>query len=169
MLVVPVRGDRVLTRDYADPLTVSSYTNLKSAPSLYVRGADVKNTTVELADILELNGVKVMYHRDSKVLEALGPLRRRYNLPQPGDRIVIKLVNLPTDAKEVTEEVEVKSLRLHDQAKGLSRGLLACSPDACYTLKEIIDVKRKVGSEPFDQKSFQRYYLDYLPYSGGEE
>lgn len=169
MLVVPVRGDRVLARDYPDPLTVSSYTNLKSAPSLYVRGADVKGDTVEFADIVELNGVRVTFHRDSKVLEALGPLRRRYNLPQPGDRIVIRLAKLPTDAREVTEEVEVKHLRLHDQSKGLSRGLLACSADACYTLKELLDVKRKVGSEPFDPKTFQRYYLDYLPYAGGAE
>ena len=169
MLVVPVKGDRVLTRDYSDPVTVSSYTNLKSAPSLYVRGVDIKGTTVELSDVVELNGVKVAFHRDSKVLEALGPLRRRYNLPQPGDRVTIRLVNLPTDAKQVTEEVEVKSLRLHDKAKGLSRGLLICSTDACYTIKELLEIHRKVGSEPFDPKAFQSYYLDYLPYSGGSK
>lgn len=169
MLVVPVRGDRVLTKDHPDPLTVSSYTNLKTAPAVYVRGEDASSEAVPLSDITELNGVKVEFHKDSKVLEALGPLRRRHNLPQPGDKITVKLVTLPSDAKDVSEQVDVKHLRLHDQAKGVSRGLLACSPDACYTLKDIIDIERKVGSEPFDASAFQRYYLDYMPYSGSKE
>lgn len=168
MLVVPVRGDRVLTKDHSEPLTVSSYTNLKPAPAVYVRGEDFSES-IELASILELNGVKVKFHKDAKVLEALGPLRRRHNLPQPGDKITVRLIKLPTDAADATEQVDVKHLRLHDQGKGISRGLLACSADACYTLKDVIAIDRKVGSEPFDAKSFQRYYLDYMPYSGGEE
>jgi len=169
MLVVPIRGDRVLTKDHPDPLTVSSYTNLKPDPSVYVRGEGVSGETVVLNDIIELNGVKVEYHKGSEVLEALGPLRRKYNLPQPGDKITVRLVNMPTDANDVTEQVEVDRLSLHNKAKGVSRGLLVCSSSACYTLKDILDVDRKVGSEPFDAKAFQRYYLDYMPYSGSEE
>ena len=168
MLVVPIRGDRVLTKDHPDPLVVSSYTNLKSEPSIYVRGGDVSGETVVLNDIIELNGVKVEYRKGPNVLEALGPLRRKYNLPQHGDKITVRLVNMPTDATDVTEQVEVEHLSLHNKVKGISRGLLVCSSAACYTLKDIIDIERKVGSEPFSQKSFQHYYLDYMPYGGGE-
>lgn len=160
MLVVPVRGDKIKTSDNSDIRIVSTYTSLKDQPAVYLEKSTSTDAYVYFSDIVEINGVRVEYESGSKVFSALGPLKRKYNLPQPKDTIRIKLIE--TSFKEEIEEVEVDSLKLHNKIIGATRGLLVCSKDSNYNLAEIISVDRKAGYEKFDRDKFCAYYIDYL-------
>ena len=164
MLVVPVKGDKIVTKDSSTPVVVSSYTNLKDEPAVYLVAGSSKENFVFFSDIVEINGVRVEYKSDSKVFDALGPMKRKFNLPQPKDTIKVKLQDV--DYKDDAEEIPVTSLRLQSRKHGVSRGLLAVGQDSGFTLTDIIDITRKNGSEKFDAKRFQRYYFDYCPLKG---
>jgi len=160
MLIVPVSGDRVRTKDSGDIRVVSSFSALKDEPAVYVKPGG-GNNYVYFSDIVEINGVSVEYAPDSKVFNALGPMKRRFNLPQPKDTIKVKLIDVPY--KDELEELEVTGLRLHSKKYGIGRGLLVITKEGEFTLNDLQDVVHKGWSEPFNEARFKRYYFDYLP------
>ncbi len=163
MLIAPVTGDKIVTLSYQDVLRVSSYTSLKSEPAVYLKEALPDGSrAIYLSDIVEVNGVRVEYESGSKLLKALGPLRRKFNLPQEGDTVVTKLIETTFKQEEVS--FEVTSLRLHERGQS-TKSLSVKGKDISITLNEIIDIKRKIGGEPFKRTAFLAYYSDYLPFT----
>ena len=163
MLVAPVAGDRIKVLSSPDSLRVSSYTSLKSEPAVYLREPlQDGSRAVYFSDIVEINGTAVEYESDSKLLKALGPLKRKFNLPQEGDEIIIKLID--TAFKQEKVKLKVTGLRLHSR-KEPSKALLVVTEDSSFPLTEILDIERSVGFERFKRESFLQFYLDYLPYN----
>jgi len=160
--IVPVAGDKLKIVDNDAQFVVTSYTNMKTEPAVYVDAGEDENNIVYFYDISEINDVKVDYNRGSKTFESLGMLKRRYNLPQPGDTISVK--KKTPDGEMEDGETTVKNIKLHNKTEGISRGLVVCDEDTCYDLLSIKSITRKSGSEKFDSKKFQKYYFDYLPY-----
>lgn len=161
--VVPVVGDNIKVTDNETPFKVTSYTNMKQEPAVYVDVPKGENNVVYFYDIEEINGVRVDFNRSSKMFETLGLLKRKQNLPQPGDEITVvgkSLDGSPEDVKTV-----VKAVKLHNKLEGLSRGLVVCDENTCYDLTQIKHIDRKTGSEKFDSAKFQKYYFDFLPYA----
>ena len=156
MMIVPVKGDRITTEDSSAPVVVSSYTNLKTDPAVYISG-NTAESAVFFSTIETINGVKVSYNESSKVFDSLGPLRRKIDLPQPGDSITVKI-------DDVDQSIVVKSIKLHDRSKK-SFGLLVVTQDRTFDLSEVrgISTKEKVSSVDYNQ--FKKYYLDYFPLS----
>jgi len=161
VIVIPVRGDKIKTSDSSDLRIVTSYTSLKDQPAVYLEKSSSTDAYVYFSDIVEINGVRVEYETGSKAFSSLGPLKRKFNLPQPKDTIKIKLID--TAFKQEVEEIEVEGLKLHNKTVGATRGLLVTSKEANYSLSEIIDISRKDGFEKFDRDRFCAYYIDYLP------
>jgi hypothetical protein len=144
-------------------LRVSSYTSLKSEPAVYLRQPlDDGSKAVYFSDIIEVNGSPVEYDSDSKLLKALGPIRRKFNLPQPRDTLTIKLVD--TTFKQEAIKLIVEAVKLHSR-NDPTKALLVCSKDTCVPLTEILDVEREVGFEKFNRSQFLHYYVDYLPFN----
>lgn len=160
--VVPLAGDKIKITDNDADFVVTSYTNLKQEPAVYIDAQDGENNIIYFYDITEINTVKVDYNRSAKLFDALGILDRKFNIPQPGDTITVPKENADGETEDLG--VTVKSIKLHNKAEGTSRGLISCDPDACYDLLQIKNIDRKSGSEAFDAKRFQKYYFDYLPY-----
>lgn len=160
MFVVPVSGDRVKTKDSGDIRKVSSFSSLKDEPAVYVKPGGSDNY-VYFSDIVEINGVSVEYDIDSKVFNALGPLRRRYNLPQPKDTIKVKLIEVTF--KDEFEELDVTGLRLHSKKYGAGRGLLVITKEGEFSIGEVKDVIHRDFKEKFNEDRFKRYYFDYMP------
>lgn len=162
MFVVPVKGDKIKTKDDSNPRVVSSFTSLKDEPAVYLVQSTSQDRYLYFSDLTEINGVTVEYDSTSKTFNALGPLKRKYNIPQPGDTITVKLMDV--NFKDETEEIDVESIKLHSKKYGIGRGLLVCGQKSCFSLNEILNLKRKSWTEKFDPKKFQKYYFDYLPY-----
>lgn len=163
MFVLPVSGDKVTTKDDSTPQVVSSFTSLKDEPAVYMKPGTSQDKYIYFSDIAEINGVRVEYDSDSKTFNALGPLKRKYNIPQPKDTITVKLIE--TSFKDENQEVEVQSVKLHNKREGIGRGLLACGDKSCFSLDQIIDIKRRSWTERFNAERFKKYYFDYLPYN----
>jgi hypothetical protein len=160
MLVIPVEGDKIRTKDDGNYYRISSFSSLKDEPAVYIKPAG--NTPyIYFSDIVEINGVRVEYSTDSKVFDALGPLRRKYNLPQPKDKIKVKVIDVPY--KDETEEYVVTGLRLHSKKYGEGRGLLVICKEGQFTLSDLISIERSTWTEKFDRDKFSKYYFDYLP------
>lgn len=167
MLVAPVAGDRIKVLSSPDELRVSSYTSLKSEPAVYLRvPLDDGSKAVYFSDIVELNGTPVEYDSESKLLKAMGPLKRKYNLPQEHDTVVIKLID--TAFKQEATKLKVERIKLHSRSDP-TKALLVCSKDTCVPLTDIVDIEREVGYEKFNRKAFIDYYLDYLPFNVKEK
>lgn len=152
MWVVPIAGDTINTVDGGDYI-VSEYTNFKSVgPACYVEH-EAKMVVIYFMDIQSLNGVKVEYNAQSKVLEALGKFKRKIHLPQKHDKIQV-------DGSE--DFIKVQNIKLHSRSLGLSRGLLIIGEDGeAYSLQSIANIKRPVGDSFFDRKRFNKFYHDY--------
>ena len=163
MFVVPITGDRITIKEAGGKeVIVSSYTNMKNEPGVYINNPVGGNTEIVFfSDIEMINGIRVEFNRSAKVFESLGLLKRKYNLPQPGDTIIITRLDVPIGSP--AENVIVKHLKLHG-IQNRSQGLLVCDVETCYRLTDVISIDRKVGSEKFDRTKFQRYYFDYLPF-----
>lgn len=161
MLIVPVKGDLIKTSDNNKPRRVTSYTSFKSAPAVYLDVPPGDDRVVYFSDIIEINRVKVEYEPNSRLLEALGPLRRKFNLPQEGDKITVRSADFQSDGKAV--KVEVTKLLLQSKKWGVGRGLLVLHNDDHYSIADILDIYREVGSEEFNKEKFQHYYFDYMP------
>jgi hypothetical protein len=159
MFVVPVEGDRIKTKDSGDLRRVSSFSSLKDEPAVYVKPGGSDNY-IYFSDIVEINGVTVEYNSDSKVFDALGPLKRRFNLPQPKDSIKVKLKDVSYD--DELETLEVTSLRLHSKKYGAGRGMLVITKEGEFSLGDIRDVVHRDWKERFDEARFKKYYFDYL-------
>lgn len=163
MLVVPLPKDTITTKDGAE-LVVLAYSNFKSkGPAVYVEHtAGTPAVTVYFFDIEKINGIRVDFNTSSKVFTALGNLKRKYHLPQPNDQIIIKL----KDSEETTI-VEVKELKLHSKSLGLGNGLLVKDKEGnMHRLGEILNIKRSIGDDIFNQKRFLRIYSEYRGYTG---
>ena len=160
MFVVPVSGDRIKTKDNGEIRKVTSFSSLKDEPAVYVRPGGSENY-VYFSDIIEINGVTVEFNEDSKVFDSLGPLKRRFNLPQPKDTIKVKLINV--SFKDELEDLIVTSLRLHSKKYGAGRGLLIITKEGEFSLSDIRDVVHSTWNEQFDVERFKKYYFDYLP------
>ncbi len=162
MFVVPVRGDRIKTKDDSDSLIVTSYSSLKDEPAVYLKPSTSRDPYVYFSDIVEINGVAVEYDTNSKTFNALGPLRRKFNIPQPKDVITVKLMDV--SFKDETEDITVTQIKLHSKKYGIGQGLLICGENSGFTLPDILDVKSPdVVVGKFDPEAFQKFYLDYCP------
>jgi len=161
MFVVPLRGDKVKTKDDSSPRVVTSFSSLKDEPAVYLLPSSSRDRFLYFSDLVEINGVAVEYDRTSKLFNALGPLKRKFNLPQPGDMITVKLMDV--NFKDETETIDVDALKLHSKKYGIGRGLLVCGQKSCFSLNEILNLTRRSWSEKFDAEKFQKYYLDYCP------
>lgn len=162
MFVVPVAGDKIATKDSSEPAVVSSFTSLKDEPAVYLVPSTSRDKYVYFSDIVEINGVRVEYDAGSKVFNALGPLRRKFNIPQPKDIITVKLKIVDYNNDD-TEKITIKSVKLHNKREGVGRGLLACTDDTCFSLTDILDLERDGWHEKFDYNRFVKYYMDYGP------
>lgn len=156
MIVVPLKNDKIETVD-GGIFRVVSYTNLKTDPAVYIDAADGENSVVYFQDIVSINGTKVSYHSANKTFEALGTVKRKYNLPQPGD--------IATVDDTLDNQITVKTVKLHNKKAGVTKGLIFCEGSSCYELASIKSITRIDGSEHFDPQSFKKYYKDYLPIS----
>jgi hypothetical protein len=162
MLVVPVAGDKIATKDNSDPAVVSSFTSLKDEPAVYLQQSTSRERYVYFSDIVEINGVRVEYVPESKVFNALGLLKRRFNIPQPDDTMSVKLKIIDYNNDD-NEKITVKSVKLHSKKYGIGRGLLACGQESCFTINDILDIERDGWTEKFDAEKFRKYYIDYGP------
>lgn len=162
MLVALVKNDRVKLIGHEGVSRVSSYTSFKAKPAVYLKEPlEDGSRSAYFEDVIEVNGVRVEYDEESHLLSALGPLKRAYQLPQPGDTVTYTLVE--TDYKEERVTAVVKALRLHARGNE-SRSLQVKleGTDTVLELTSILDIERKVGGETFNRAKFQHFYLDYL-------
>ena len=166
MLIVPIKGDVIKTSDDSE-FTVEAYSNFKNkGPAVYVEhGAGEKTLPIYFFDIIEVNGIKVEFNNMSKVLNALGFMKRKQHLPQKHD--VITVEDSENESEEsTTKKVKVTELKLHNRNLGLSRGLIIVGDDDNnYSLKDIKAIKRASGDSYFDKNKFVKIYKDYLGYS----
>lgn len=163
MFVVPLSGDSIETAEGA-VYEVVSYTNWKSkGPCCYATtpGLLTSDATpiIYFFDIVKIRDVHVEFDNSSKTFKASGKIKRKYHLPQPGDKIQLLKPETPMDSEN--DEVKVLKLKLHNKAEGISKGLLVCGEDGCFMLSEIISIERAIGSDSFDRKKFLKYYSEY--------
>lgn len=159
MLIVPIAGDTILTKDHEE-YVVLSYTNIKDEPAVYVENyAEHGPDVVYFRDIVEVRGVRVDISSTSKVFKAYGAVKRKYHIPQPGDTIDVATSSLTGTLSKITTITELK---LHNTNVGLHRGLVVCDETTCYTLDEIFNIS---SVDRFKRDSFLRYYSDYTPIS----
>lgn len=166
MFVVPLEGDTITTVD-GGTYEVLSYTNYKpNGPAVYV-GMPIGEAshTVYFFDIEKINGVKVEFDKSAKVFKALGKLKRKIHLPQPGDKIVV--LKSGSELDDPDDEVTIKKIKLHNKGSGISKGLLFVDEDGDeYRLHDIISINRSVGSDIFDRKKFLSVYSEYNGFRG---
>lgn len=160
MLIVPLRGDKIETKDGVS-FNVLSYTNYRDrGPAVYVEHTPaVPSDAVYFFDIQKINGKTVEYMPGPKIFRSLGPAKRRWQLPQPNDTITWRA---PGSSAQAT----VKSYKLHKRGE-LSKGLLIVGEDTdaqeqvFIRLDQIIDVTRDIGNDMFSRDKFLAYYSDY--------
>lgn len=161
MLIVPLKGDKIETKDGVS-FQVLSYTNYRDrGPAVYVEHTPtVPSDAVYFFDIQKINGKTVELLTGPKVFRSLGPLKRRFQLPQPNDTVTYRGSN-------GTLIMLVKSLKLHKR-DDLAKGLLVVGEDpdsqerVFARLSQIIDLKRDIGNDLFSRDRFLNYYSDYM-------
>lgn len=174
MLVVPLKGDRIVTKDGAS-LLVEGYTNFKNrGPAVYCsstnaefNSGDGQFIAIYFFDIDKINDVRVEFNSSSKVLNALGRLKRKIHLPQQHDLIeVFKPSNNEDGSKsqfDKSAKVKVSGLKLHSKKYGIAKGLLIEDEDKnVYLLDEILDIEREIGNSLFNKKLFLKIYGEYV-------
>ena len=160
MLIVPVAGDKIQTKD-GILFTVLSYTNYKDGgPAVYVEHTPlVPSDAVYFFDIIRINNVFVEYSTTHKVFKTTGNIKRKFDLPQASDIISVK-------QGQIISRVKVDSLKLHKRDE-LAKGLLVIGEDLdtnekfTARLKNIIDIDRNIGGDFFARDKFLKYYKDY--------
>lgn len=160
MLIVPLKGDKIETKDGVS-FQVLSYTNYRDkGPAVYVEHTPaVPSDAVYFFDIQKINGKTVELLSGPKVFRSLGPLKRKWQLPQPNDTITWR-------SPDGTQDMVVKALKLHKRGD-LARGLLIVAEDpdsqerVFIRLSQIIDLKRDIGNDLFSRDRFLAYYSDY--------
>jgi len=160
MLVVPLKGDKIETKDGVE-FTVLSFSNYKDkGPAVYVEHTpSVPSDAVYFFDIHKINGKVVEFVPGQKVFRATGELKRRYQLPQVNDTVTFR-------GKEGSTDLVVTGLKLHKKNE-LAKGLFVVgtekdSDEKVYVrLDQITDIKRDIGNDMFKRDSFLSYYSDY--------
>ena len=161
MLIVPLINDKLLLRGKDDLYLVSSYTGYKSEPSVYLKSSLPDGTRfIKFSDIIEVNNIPVEYKENSKILKALGPLKRAIHIPQIGDIVSYTLVDTNFN-KEIIKS-EVKDLKLHS-IKNKSHSLQVKLNNINLGIAAILDIERDDFHEiEFNRAKFQNIYIDYL-------
>lgn len=160
MLVLPLKGDRIETKD-GITFKVLSYSNYRDkGPAVYVEHTPgVPSDAVYFFDIAKINGKTVDYIEGAKVFKSAGELPRKIHLPQPNDIVTFK-------DGQGTSSAKVVGLKLHKRGE-LARGLLVVVQEQdtdekrFVRLDQIIDLERDIGSEFFSRDKFLSYYSDY--------
>lgn len=160
MFIVPLPGDKIVTKDDVS-FTVLSYTNYRDkGPAVYVEHTPlVPSDAVYFFDITRINGVHVDFITSSKIFKTAGNIRRKIHLPQPEDIISIK-------QGSILSKVKVDSLKLHKRGE-LAKGLIIIGEDpdskekVNVRLNQIIDVDRNIGNDLFSRDKLLKYYKDY--------
>lgn len=160
MFVVPLKGDKIETKD-GITFTVLSFTNYRDkGPAVYVEHtAGVPSDAVYFFDIIKLNGKTVEFVPGAKVFKTAGEIKRRYHLPQVSDVVTFK-------DKNGAATIKVTGLKLHRRNE-LAKGLFVVghSDDSdekqMVRLAQIIDIERDIGNDLFSKDKFLAYYSDY--------
>jgi hypothetical protein len=160
MLVVPLKGDKIETKDGVT-FTVLSFTNYRDkGPAVYVEHTPgVPSDAVYFFDITKINGKAVEFVPGAKVFKSIGEVRRRYQLPQVNDIITIRS---PDGARDVA----VTGLKLHKKGD-LAKGLLVIGVEkdtddkVQARLNQITDIRRDIGDSDYSRDRFLSYYDDY--------
>jgi len=160
MMVVPLKGDKIETKDGVT-FTVLSFTNYRDkGPAVYVEHTPgVPSDAVYFFDIITIAGKNVEYVPGSKVFKAAGEITRKFQLPQPNDTITIR-------GQDGSVDVVVTGLKLHKRGE-LAKGLFIVghevdSEDKMFIrLDKIVDLKRDIGNDMFNRDRFLSYYNDY--------
>jgi hypothetical protein len=160
MFVVPVKGDKIETKDGIN-FTVLSFTNYREkGPAVYVEHtAGVPSDAVYFFDINKINGKTVEYVPGAKVFKATGEIKRKYQLPQVSDVITFK-------DKEGTKTAKVVGIKLHKRNE-LAKGLFIVAEEeegeerVFVRLPQLIDIERDIGNDMFSRDRFLSYYGDY--------
>lgn len=150
-IVLPVKGDTVTTVDGSE-FTVVDVARHKQEPAVFVR-TDDQVLPLYFKDIEQINGVMVDFKKIDGVFEAIGKLKRRHHLPQPGETVIT------TDGKEF----QVSRVRYHVKSIGLSKGVLLLNSDNDYiTLNDVANLKAEGETVLFNRDSFLKFYRGYL-------
>lgn len=159
MIVVPIKGDKIVTKE-GITFTVLSYTNYRDkGPAVYVEHTpSIPSDAVYFFDIVRINGVHVEYMAGSKVFKSAGNIKRKVHLPQITDKVIVK-----NDGS--VSEYSVVGYKLHKKGD-LAKGLLIVATDDTkekmfIKLNAIVDVERDIGNDLFSKERFLRYYQDY--------
>jgi hypothetical protein len=159
MLILPLRGDKISIADLADEQEITSYSALKPGGAVYLaQPLDPKFPFIAISAIEAINGVYVT-QKSSGMFVPKGLIKRKQNLPQPGDIIEIILSKSPQGLED-RQELEVTDVTLTD--KPANPVVIHCDKTK-LTLADIKGIKRKLGFEVFNEKAFKKLYLDYLP------
>jgi hypothetical protein len=160
MLVVPLKNDAIETKDGVS-FKVLSFSNYRDrGPAVYVEHTpSVPSDAVYFFDIHKINGKSVEYLAGPKVFRSLGPLKRKFQLPQPADIVTYRS---PAGSLNAV----VKGLKLHKRG-ALAKGLLIVGEDqdsqeqVLISLRQVIDLKRDIGNDLFSRDRFLLYYKEY--------
>jgi len=160
MLIVRLKGDKIENKDGVS-FQVLSYTNYKDkGPAVYVEHTPaVPSDAVYFFDIQKINGKTVEFLNGPKIFRSLGPMKRKFQLPQPNDTVTYR-------GPLGTTDMVVKSLKLHKRGD-LAKGLMIVGEDTdtqekvFVRLSNIIDLKRDIGNDLFSRDRFLNYYSDY--------
>jgi hypothetical protein len=160
MLVLPLKGDKIQTKEGVT-FTVLSFTNYRDkGPAVYVEHTPgVPSDAVYFFDIITIAGKNVEYVTGSKVFKAAGEIARKFQLPQSNDTITIR-------GQDGSIDIIVTGLKLHKRGE-LAKGLFVVghevdSEDKMFIrLDKIVDLKRDIGNDMFNRDRFLSYYDDY--------
>ena len=162
MFVVPLKGDKIETKDGIE-FTVLSFSNYRDkGPAVYVEHTpSVPSDAVYFFDINKINDKIVEYIPGAKVFRAAGELKRKYQLPQVNDVVTYR-------GKEGTVSMTVSALKLHKKGE-LAKGMFIVGTKEddeeggkqYIRLDQLIDVKRDIGNDMFSRDRFLSYYDDY--------
>ena len=160
MFVVPVKGDKIETKDGVS-FTVLSFTNYREkGPAVYVEHtAGIPSDAVYFFDINKINGKIVEFVPGAKVFRAAGEIKRKLQLPQISDTVTFK-------DKNGAQTMKVTGLKLHKRGE-LAKGLFVVgqkedSEDKqMVRIAQIVDLDRDIGNDLFSRDKFLSYYSDY--------
>lgn len=160
MLIVPLVGDRIETREGVS-FQVLSYSNYRDkGPCVYVEHTvGVPSDAVYFFDIAKINGKTVDYVPGSKVFKAAGEIPRKFQLPQLNDTVTYR-------GKEGSVDMKVTGLKLHKKGE-LAKGLFIVGQEegsdekVFVRLPQITDLVRDIGNDMFNRDRFLSYYADY--------
>ncbi len=153
MLVVPLKGD-VVRVEGGVKYTVLSYAAYKKQPAVYVdaQGIDIKS--IPFTDIKSINGTPVAL-TPSKVFRADSLLKRKMQLPQPGDSVF-----------SGGKRLKVRSLKLRDATKLTDGIILICDEEETGKSLKIrlssVDSIDKATASGVSSVNFSKFYKDYL-------